>query len=84
MSGTDSVLSMTGITKAFGAKIALSEVDLSVRRGEVHAICGENGAGKSTLLNILIGILQPDAGRISLNGKPIPARCISISRWCRR
>ena len=71
MSETDSVLSMTGITKAFGAKIALSEVDLNVRRGEVHAICGENGAGKSTLLNILIGILQPDAGRISLNGKPI-------------
>ncbi|OKL47455.1 ABC transporter ATP-binding protein [Boudabousia liubingyangii] len=50
------ILQMKSITKAFGGIKALSDVNLTVKRGEVHAICGENGAGKSTLMNVLSGV----------------------------
>ena len=50
------ILEMRDITKRFGAVTALSEVNLAVRQGEIHAICGENGAGKSTLMKVLSGI----------------------------
>ncbi len=71
MSDPETILELRGIAKTFGDKVALKSVDLSVRRGEVHVICGENGAGKSTLMNILVGIHEPTAGEILLNGKPI-------------
>jgi putative multiple sugar transport system ATP-binding protein len=53
---TDTILSMRSITKEFPGVKALSDVDLEVKRGEIHAICGENGAGKSTLVKVLSGI----------------------------
>ncbi|AEE46733.1 multiple monosaccharide ABC transporter ATP-binding protein [Cellulomonas fimi] len=53
---TDHILEMRSITKKFPGVIALQDVNLSVRRGEVHAICGENGAGKSTLMKVLSGV----------------------------
>ncbi len=65
---------MRGITKAFGAVRALDEVTLRVGRGEVHGLLGENGAGKSTLMNVLFGLLQPDAGGIFIEGRPIRIR----------
>ncbi|QUQ65495.1 sugar ABC transporter ATPase [Kutzneria sp. CA-103260] len=52
----DSILTMTGIGKSFPGVRALADVSLSVRRGEIHAICGENGAGKSTLMKVLSGV----------------------------
>lgn len=64
-----STLVMRGISKRFGATIALDDVSLEVRAGEVHALVGENGAGKSTLMKILSGALQPDAGEILLDGR---------------
>jgi len=64
-------LEMTGICKRFGGVAALTDVSLSVRPGEVHAILGENGAGKSTLMNIAAGTLVPDAGTISVRGQTV-------------
>ena len=64
-------LQMTGITKTFPGIRALSDVDLAVAGGEVHAIVGENGAGKSTLMKILAGVYQPDGGEIRLAGEPV-------------
>ena len=63
-------LEMRGVTKRFGATIALANVDLNVLEGEVHALVGENGAGKSTLMKILSGMHKPDSGSMMLSGKP--------------
>ena len=50
------ILEMRGIRKSFGSVKALNDVNLTVRQGDIHAICGENGAGKSTLMKILSGV----------------------------
>jgi ABC-type sugar transport system ATPase subunit len=65
------LLQMQGISKRFGPVQALSGVNLNVRGGSVHALCGENGAGKSTLMKILAGIHAPDEGTILLQGQPL-------------
>jgi ribose transport system ATP-binding protein len=61
---------MRGIRKVFGATIALGGVDLSVASGEVCGLIGQNGAGKSTLMSILAGALQPDSGKMFIDGQP--------------
>src|SRR4051794_31031348 len=63
-------LTMTGIAKAFGPTAAVRGVDLEVRGGEGHALVGENGAGKSTLVKGLSGAIRPDAGAMTLDGRP--------------
>ncbi len=63
------LLRAVGLTKAFGATIAVNGVDLEVERGQVVAVVGENGAGKTTLKNMLCGLLEPDAGTIALDGR---------------
>ncbi|HZK81231.1 MAG TPA: sugar ABC transporter ATP-binding protein [Humisphaera sp.] len=65
------LLQMRGITKRFPGVVALQDVQLSLRAGEVLALMGENGAGKSTLMKILGGAHQPDAGEILIDGKPV-------------
>ena len=69
MSDNDFILQMRGISKSFPGAQALCDVDLDIRRGEVHVLLGENGAGKSTLIKILTGVYQPDAGRILFKGQ---------------
>ena len=66
------VLQLDGITKTFPGVKALSEVSLSLYPGQVTALVGENGAGKSTIVKTLTGILQPNAGTITLDGKSLP------------
>ena len=68
---SDVKLQLRGITKTFPGVTALDDVHFSLRKGTVHALCGENGAGKSTLMKILDGIYQPDAGEIVLDGEAI-------------
>ncbi|MFC4018672.1 sugar ABC transporter ATP-binding protein [Micromonospora sp. GCM10011542] len=65
------VLGMYGISKRFFGVTVLDDVLLECRAGEIHAVMGENGAGKSTLMKILVGVHQPDAGRIELDGAPV-------------
>lgn len=63
-------LQMNNITKAFPGVKALDDVQLQVKKGEIHALLGENGAGKSTLMKILSGVHSPDGGQIVLDGEP--------------
>lgn len=65
----NTVLRLEQISKRFPGVNALTAIDLSVGKGEIHALLGENGAGKSTLMKILSGIYQPDEGRILLDGQ---------------
>ena len=67
-------LRATNIHKAFPGVKALDNVSLAVKRGSVHAICGENGAGKSTLMKVIIGIHQPDSGQLCLDEQPVQIR----------
>ena len=68
MGATDTVVTCTGLCKAFGPTQALTDLDLHVERGEVHGFLGPNGAGKSVTLRILLGLLRADAGTVRLFG----------------
>ena len=81
------LLEMKNITKTFGSVKALSDVNLQVQEGEIHALVGENGAGKSTLMNVLSGIYQYGTyeGDILYEGKECQFHTIRDSekkRYC--
>ncbi|MCV0350043.1 MAG: ABC transporter ATP-binding protein [Nitratireductor sp.] len=65
------LLDVRGLTKIFGALKACDAIDLSIGKGEIHALLGENGAGKSTLVKMLFGALEPAAGEIHWKGQPV-------------
>nr|WP_240757631.1 ABC transporter ATP-binding protein [Nakamurella flava] len=73
---------LTGITKRFPGVVANSDINITVRRGSVHALVGENGAGKSTLMKTLYGMHQPDEGTITVDGRDVtfssPADAIAV------
>ncbi len=68
------VLHVADVHKSFAGLHALSDIDLSVREGETHAIIGPNGAGKSTLLNVCIGRLKPDSGHVVFDGQNLTGK----------
>ena len=68
------VLQATGLVKRYGHVTALDGADFELRPGEILAVIGDNGAGKSTLVKALSGALQPDAGEIALDGRPVRFR----------
>ncbi len=63
-------IELRGITKRFGEVVANSNVNLTIRAGEILGLLGENGAGKTTLMNILSGLYRPDEGQILIDSKP--------------
>jgi simple sugar transport system ATP-binding protein len=63
--------SLLKVTKRFPGIVALDDVSLTFRGGEIHVLLGENGAGKSTLMGLLAGMQQPDAGEIAIDGRPV-------------
>lgn len=69
--GGDMVLEVTGLSKHFGGLKAVDQVDISVRRGGVHALIGPNGSGKTTTLNMLSGLYKTTSGRIVLDGTDV-------------
>jgi ribose transport system ATP-binding protein len=65
------LVSLTGVTKSFGATMAISDISLGIARGDVLGLVGGNGAGKSTLMRILCGVARPDAGRLEFADKAL-------------
>ena len=65
------LVAVRGLRKRYGGVVAVDNMNLVVRRGDVHAVVGENGAGKSTLMKTLAGVVRPDAGEIEFDGVPI-------------
>ncbi|HEY8461146.1 MAG TPA: sugar ABC transporter ATP-binding protein [Blastocatellia bacterium] len=76
---TTPLLEMKGIGKRFPGVVALNNVSLEARPGEIVALMGENGAGKSTLMKILGGVYQPDAGEIRINGETVTIQSVNDS-----
>jgi len=77
------LLSLRGVCKNFPGVKALANVDLTARRGEIHALMGENGAGKSTLIKVLTGVYRRDNGEMLLNGDLPPGSPISQVKLAR-
>jgi phospholipid/cholesterol/gamma-HCH transport system ATP-binding protein len=68
---TDAVISIQGITKRFGTHTVLQDISFDVPRGKTSAVLGPSGTGKSVLLKVVIGLLQPEAGQVYIDGDPI-------------
>ncbi|MED1852572.1 ABC transporter ATP-binding protein [Brevibacillus borstelensis] len=79
MKPVQTVVEMRGITKRFPGIIANDNINLVVKKGEIHALLGENGAGKSTLMNVLFGLYQPEEGEILINEKPVKITSPSVA-----
>ncbi len=68
------MLTLTNVRKAFGSLVAVDDLTLSIRRGEVFGLLGPNGAGKTTTVNMAVGLLRPDQGTVEIEGAGSPDR----------
>lgn len=73
----NTILEMQGISKSFSGVQVLHQINLSVKKGEVHVLVGENGAGKSTLMKIISGVHKMDEGQMLFEGKPTKVKGVS-------
>nr|MBR9810325.1 ATP-binding cassette domain-containing protein [bacterium] len=80
----DNFLEMRGIKKSFGDQVVLRGVDLDVRRGEILVLLGGSGGGKSVLMKHMVGLLQPDEGTVTLEGKVISDLSERGLSWARK
>jgi simple sugar transport system ATP-binding protein len=76
----DEILRVEHVTKRFGPVVALRDISLTLRRGEVLGLLGDNGAGKSTLMKIICGFEKPDSGQMFLNGEPYEPHSVDHAR----
>ena len=72
------VLKVAGISKRFGGLQALSDVGITIQRGQVYGLIGPNGAGKTTFFNVITGLYTPDAGSFELAGQPYEPRSVHL------
>ncbi|SDM49172.1 amino acid/amide ABC transporter ATP-binding protein 1, HAAT family [Oryzisolibacter propanilivorax] len=72
------VLQVAGISKRFGGLQALSDVGITIRRGQVYGLIGPNGAGKTTFFNVITGLYTPDSGSFALAGRPYEPRAVHL------
>ncbi|MGE3621492.1 MAG: ABC transporter ATP-binding protein [Acidimicrobiia bacterium] len=70
----DPVLEVEGLVKRYGERVAVADVSLHVDQGETYGLLGPNGAGKSTTISMIVGLLEPDAGRVRVLGRPVTTR----------
>ncbi len=68
------MLRLSNVRKSYGSLVAVDDLSLELRPGEVFGLLGPNGAGKSTTVNLAVGLLQPDSGEVSMNGNGSPTR----------
>lgn len=78
--GDEYLIEMDGIHKRFGRVVALSDVDLTLKRNEVMGLLGDNGSGKSTLVKTLVGVHQPDEGQIRIRGEEVSISSPKMAR----
>ena len=71
MTENDSIIKIEHLSKAFGDKVVLDDINLSIRRGEFITLLGPSGCGKTTLLRMIAGFLKPDSGVILMEGSDI-------------
>ena len=81
---TDTVLNVSGVSKRFGGLQALSDVGISIKRGQVYGLIGPNGAGKTTFFNVLTGLYTPDSGSFELAGKSYQPTAVHTAHPSRR
>ena len=74
------MISLRGLSKSFGAIVAVDDLTLDIPRGEVFGLLGPNGAGKTTTVNVSVGLLYPDSGSVDLDGQGPPTRPVVRSR----